>query len=787
MDKQSIIKTNLYRLTFDVKNRKKEYITECVKADTNYTSTLSEENFIDLLEGFTRYIDKNEIQEVVEYLQENHRIKYMDLLEQNYDNANNLFSDEFLLHLNAKYGKNSKFDYLCPKYNVIFNSYELEAKKKDPTFFSKQVTEVKYINNLEYEENFFIKISKLIYEDLILLSENMVTLTELFYKNFSFFDFDKDGLYTVGELKNFLGNFNIFLNDPEINFLYLSFNLENGRINMDDLKSFIFELSKRNYNQIRIIDNELTSKRILNFLSDFDNKEEKRLKEMFDNNTFIWNIIDSLKIFGKKYLLKFFQPYTTKIKNHLSEEYYYLVECEMVELGYRKLGYPIVMNKIMGEFKYYCFKRNFAEIYAQKILINFEKFVNFLIDKYNLISYFNISSDEILTKMNKSFLSGVSHSIFENIFPSYKGFANTNDGEFLIMEFHQNQTEIEFRKNFIKKYGFVDSDFFSFMENEKISEDKSKKKLFGMSEINSNKWLIFCYNILFLGLIKNSDILGILLDNDDKQNLNSLYNKIFKKLIPGSKSDLNLDFSNISLSEINDDVTMNKENFQINFFNKAFPNFKQPKTTENDIFSEKTFYNPEDIKNTNEDVNNRTETNNNISDFKDIHEVEQTNKIYTKTINNNTKSINLNSATKHVSINKSKKTSSSSNSNITIDPAVITPRIYSVFTDYLKKKHNLKEINYFLLNKLGSCMILRDRLLEKLISKGLITSKSLPDEIHYQQFTEFLFGYLPLDIQEFIFYYSKTFLNDRCYMNLIDLFKALESILLGYSKMTEKK
>lgn len=473
------------------------------------------------------------------------------------------------------------------------------------------------------------------------------------------------------------------------------------------------------------------------------------------------------------------------MKNQLSEDYYYLVECEMLELGYRKLGYPIVLNKIIGEFKYFCFKRNFAEIYTQKILINYEKFVNYLIDKYNLINYFNIPTEEIITKMNKSLFSGVTHSIFENIFPSYKGFINTNDTEFLIMDFQQNQTEIEFRKNFIKKYGFVDSEFFSYLEAGNKSEDKSKKKLFGMSEINSKKWLNFCYNFLFLGLIKNADILGIILDNDDKLNLNNLYNKIFKKLIPGSKLDNNLDFSNISLSEINDDSAIHKENFQINFFNKAFPNFKQPKTNDNDIYSENTFYNPEDIKNTNEEIMNRNETNNNLSEIKEFYDIEQTNKIYTKNSNYNFKGNH--SIIKNLQITKVKKATSVFSDKITIDPVVITPRIYQVFTEYLKKKHNLKEINYFLLTKLGSCMILRDRLIDKLLLKGIISSNSLPDEIHYQQFTEYLFGYLPLDIQEFIFYYSKTYLNDRYFMNLIDFFKALESILLGYAKMTEKK
>ena len=82
--------------------------------------------------------------------------------------------------------------------------------------------------------------------------------------------------------------------------------------------------------------------------------------------------------------------------------------------------------------------------------------MNYLIDKYDLISYFNIPTDEILNRMNRSFLTGVSNSIFENIFPSYKGFANSNDIEFLITEFQQNQAEIEFRKNFINKFGFVD-------------------------------------------------------------------------------------------------------------------------------------------------------------------------------------------------------------------------------------------------------------------------------------------------------------------------------------------
>ena len=390
MDKQNKITTILSKLTFDINNRKKEYITLCVKADSNTSSTLREETFTEILEEFTQYLNKQEIQEIVNYLQNNQRIRYMDLLEKKFENENEncLFSDEFLVHLNKKFGKNSKSDYMIPKYNIISNLYELELKKKEPTFFHKNVGDVKYINNIEYEENFLIKIAKLIYEDLILLSENMVTINDLFIKNYSYFDFDKDTEYTIGELKNFLDNFNIFLNDPELKFLYLSFNLNKGRINFDDFKSFIFELSKRNYNQIRIIDDDMHSKKLLKLLSESDNKEERRLIEIFENNTFFWNIIDSLKIFGKKYLLKFFLAFTTKSKHLFDEDYNYLVECEMIELGYRKLGYPITLSKTMGEFKYYCFKRNFAEVVSQKIFINYEKIVNFLIDKYNLTIIF---------------------------------------------------------------------------------------------------------------------------------------------------------------------------------------------------------------------------------------------------------------------------------------------------------------------------------------------------------------------------------------------------------------
>ena len=786
MDKQNKITTILSKLTFDINNRKKEYITLCVKADSNTSSTLREETFTEILEEFTQYLNKQEIQEIVNYLQNNQRIRYMDLLEKKFENENEncLFSDEFLVHLNKKFGKNSKSDYMIPKYNIISNLYELELKKKEPTFFHKNVGDVKYINNIEYEENFLIKIAKLIYEDLILLSENMVTINDLLIKNYSYFDFDKDTEYTIGELKNFLDNFNIFLNDPELKFLYLSFNLNKGRINFDDFKSFIFELSKRNYNQIRIIDDDMHSKKLLKLLSESDNKEERRLIEIFENNTFFWNIIDSLKIFGKKYLLKFFLAFTTKSKHLFDEDYNYLVECEMIELGYRKLGYPITLSKTMGEFKYYCFKRNFAEVVSQKIFINYEKIVNFLIDKYNLITYFNTSTQEVLEKMNKSFFAGAAHKIFESIFHSYNRFENTVDGEFSFMDFDQNQSEFDFRKNFNKKYGFVDSEFFSFLESEQKDNDR-KRKLFEMAEINSRKWLEFGYNILFLGMIKNSDTLGIMFEKEDKLNLNNIYNKVYKKVFPNSNVGLDLDLSNISLSEINDDLNVNKEKFQINYFNKTFPNFRQSKPKENILFEDKNFYNQEEIKNVNEESFRKNETNNK-SIFKETLENELANKIYTKS-NNITK--NLNANTHHLKQNSiaKPKVISNYNDNVIIDSAVITPRLYKVFSDYLKKRHNLNDINYFLISKLGSCLIIRDRLMEMLMSKKTnINSNGLPEEMHYQQFTEYLFGYLPLDIQEFIFFYSKSYLNDKYFINLINFFKALESIILEYSKIIDR-
>src|SRR5689334_9415959 len=113
MDKQTIIKNNIGKLTFDIKQRKKEYITECVnRADGSYSNFLSEEVFKDILNNFTRYITKEEISEAVKFLlNENQKVNYMDFLEKNFD-QNVLFTDEYLLHLNKKFEKNDgKTDY----------------------------------------------------------------------------------------------------------------------------------------------------------------------------------------------------------------------------------------------------------------------------------------------------------------------------------------------------------------------------------------------------------------------------------------------------------------------------------------------------------------------------------------------------------------------------------------------------------------------------------------------------------------------------------------------------
>jgi len=59
-------------------------------------------------------------------------------------------------------------------------------------------------------------------------------------------------------------------------------------------------------------------------------------------------------------------------------------------------------------------------------------------------------------------------------------------------------------------------------------------KPFNMKQINSKKWIQLCFNFVFLGLIKNADQAGLLLDENDKFMLNNISDKVKQKIYPQS-------------------------------------------------------------------------------------------------------------------------------------------------------------------------------------------------------------------------------------------------------------
>jgi hypothetical protein len=507
------------KLIYEIKHRKKEFLNECVKFDTDFQSKLSLIYFEILLDKFTCYPSRHEKNEILKKLAINDAyVNYITVCNIS-PSEDEDYTDPFLIHLNDLRKKS-------------LNKSKIIHLKNDNV--KNQIVDLTPLQLLNYqinEENFMISIAKRVME-YILLNSNNKTSEECLEETFKQNDFDMDSKYTIGEMNLFLNKCKIQLPDSELKYLFESFLIENGRINKSTWLDFIFQTSQLKYQKEANTD---FSEKTIKIFKEEEVNEEKKVNEIIKKNTFIRIIFESLQVLGKIFLLKYFSKYLEIFQNKL------FIDSVWLEVGYKKLGYNDISPNELGNFKFFIIKKQIGILKnGLSLSLDLEYLFDFIINYFRMEEIKNVNeSGYIVEEINKKLLKDMNN----NILSQFHHFA-TNKGGTSINEF-------EFRKKFISAFNLKDHYFLDHMVNFLIQQqenDKTKvyenkitetelneefeQKVFNLEKINDIQWLKTCYNFIFMGMIKFHDQLGLMLELPEIVQLKNIYNNMENKLFP---------------------------------------------------------------------------------------------------------------------------------------------------------------------------------------------------------------------------------------------------------------
>jgi hypothetical protein len=585
-------------------------------------------------------------------------------------------------------------------------------------------------------------------------------------------DFDLDNKFTIGELNSFLEMSGVFLHDYDLRYLFESFEIENGRISKNYFYDFISEFSTKNY----------TTPANTNFIqnnngifSEDEIIEEEKIQKILEKNYFIKIITESLQVLGKLFLLKYFAKYYEVNDNC------FFIDSVWLELGYKKLGYKDVPSSDMGGFKFLCVKKMIATLKNEMTInLNLEKLFDFLIFEFKLTEVTSKKdSASIMEEISRKYINDFNEKIWG--YCMYSG-GDSKTEQMLLSQIN----EFEFRRKFIKNFGFVDHVFFDYMVkfmnpiNEDVYitdfnsdlENEMEKKLFNMEKINIKEWTKFNYNMLLMSLIKNHEKLGLMLEIDEIVNLKNLYNNLENKLFPkkrvGQKIIKNVKYNDKNYIFADDKPKVEKIENYVN-------NEKNEKNEDNFLSSARE----------NEQHHNKTK----INLLKIKNEISAVNIKENINYNQNYNEENFkNSSIKYNSLIRKPPPSKQSNLNLDYyhknqnlkkinDTASIIPELFNLCTGYLKSKFKLDKVDSNLLSNLGCCRIFRDHLAE-----NKIETRSDVNCVLFLSHVKSVHG-MSDTLYQFLEYYASIFKNKNGQINIQYFFMKIEEILMQYSKI----
>jgi hypothetical protein len=677
----------LSKFNYELKFRKKEFLSECMAKDKKLESKISIYAFSEILMKFTSYMNAYEREELTKRFSLNGvSIKYMDIVKLLINHEDRVvYKHPFLLHLN-------KLNTQKPELNSIIGNSERLSKVL-------HIPPLELLNYKISEENFIKKVSKDVIEYIMLHTQEGIerAYEAIFYK----FDHDGDGKYTVGDLNNFLICCNVQLGDYDLRYFYEFFQPHDGRIDRKYLFSVLYENFESNFSKFANTDFAPDIKKLIR---EDEMKEEKLLTDIILNNKFIAIIYDSLQLLGTISLLKYFQRNLELKRNRFH------IDSVSLEMGYARLGYSGLTLEDINNFKYFLVKKSLGTINKENtVYMDLES-------AFDFVSGYFETNPKIVRKDSDSLINLFSTKILKDL--SEKFLSYTMPGP----NFPTNINEVEFRRQFLNNFDFLDHGFIDSFIN---TEEQNNSEEFKLGQVSSKKWLEFSFNVLFMGLIKYHDQIGLDIEVEEKANLEKMFTRLERKYfkIPTKHKTIKLNKGEL--------VIDNRQKVEL------------------------------DLKVKKENITNEIK----LLNFKNINEV----KSMGNKISNNTQQ-EINNENQGVK------------SNINVhDTVTFVPLLFNKCVEYLKVKYDLADVDVASINKLGICSIFRDHYS---VNKYNINIK---EDIVYTEFVTILKELLgETDLFGFLCYFSSKLKTDKEQINILYFLYKIEEILLKYSSIKLK-
>ena len=372
----------------------------------------------------------------------------------------------------------------------------------------------------------------------------------------------------------------------------------------------------------------------------------------------------------------------------------------------------------------------------------------------------NYVPDEIINRMGIGFINKLNDSILSMVTSKIKGsdYYDTKINEF------------EFRRKFIKNFGFIDHAFLD-MEikglccvNEKLvdnlnnnviinkinneDEEDENKNGFYLKYLYSKNYLELAYNILFMNMIKNYESIGLLFDKEDIQTLNQIYTKLSNKIFK--------EYENNVDNYYNLNSIIPKKIIQ--------PKIKDINNEETKSFSKSK---------NNENINDNNDNKDYILGYLNIG-----NGIKINDVSSRQYFINKKQGNEEFKL-KNKLNVNNNQIEKKINPITAIPKLYDICEKYLKNYFQLENMTYDILVNIGICKLFRD----DLIKKGVDIKK----KIHWIFLIRNIDDIVAGDVKDFMEKLAKDFKDSDGNLNILFYFSKIEEILLQYFIMKEKE
>lgn len=495
------------KLAYEITLRKNEFLNLCSSKVKDYSNKIHINSFREVLDVFTSYLNDFEKSLIVhKYTVNDEYIDYTNIAEIN-ASANFVYEDNFLSHLNK-------------------NTNAMQTTKIDVTPMTK-------LNAENNEENFLIKIARQIMKTAMLTAET--TPYDYITKKLKSKDKDNDDKITIGEYNEFLTEFDINLSDLDLRFLFERNKIFKGRVDIPQIVSYITSYSQKNY--------ALNAKTNFAYVEAEKSKDEKYFADLISNNKIILILKECIMIFGMRFLYEYFGKHIEYQDNQFH------ILAKWINAGIVSLGYEVGSQIEFSNFKLICVhKRCGVMLNDMDVNVNLEMLFDFIVNEFKMRNVIkrrknediaNKMAIEIIRKFNELFIKNVTANVKVN-----------EQGEY-----NANINEFEFRKNFIKNFGFIDHEFFDvqihklsnvdffadeYHEDDNESNAKTMNE-FKIQKLKTKNYITLMYNITFISLIRNYLSLNIAIDSEDADVLTNISNKIYYKIFGEEKQDDNYD------------------------------------------------------------------------------------------------------------------------------------------------------------------------------------------------------------------------------------------------------